>query len=126
MQMSTYLGRKGVPVALAVPFDARGSYATSSNVGRLLNLTHVGLPSVAKMKEDGQKVVKIISGDKAAKSQVYCDIVKLSNQIEETEPNSKKANELNKRMDELSAKSGPEYLALVGELQGHGSGLRGR
>jgi hypothetical protein len=42
MQMSAYLGRKGVPVALAVPFDARGSYATSSNVGRLLNLTHAG------------------------------------------------------------------------------------
>jgi hypothetical protein len=42
MEMSAYLGRKGVPVALAVPFDARGSYATSSNVGRLLNLTHAG------------------------------------------------------------------------------------
>jgi hypothetical protein len=42
MQMSAYLGRKGVPVALAVPFDARGSYATSSNVGRLLNLPHAG------------------------------------------------------------------------------------
>jgi antitoxin (DNA-binding transcriptional repressor) of toxin-antitoxin stability system len=42
MQMSAYLGRKGVPVALAVPFDARGSYATPSNVGRLLNLTHAG------------------------------------------------------------------------------------
>jgi hypothetical protein len=39
MEMSAYLGRKGVPVALAVPFDARGSYATPSNVGRLLNLT---------------------------------------------------------------------------------------
>jgi pimeloyl-ACP methyl ester carboxylesterase len=38
MQMSAYLGRKGVPVALAVPFDARGSYATPSNVGRLLTL----------------------------------------------------------------------------------------
>jgi hypothetical protein len=25
-----------------VPFDARGSYATASNVGRLLNLTHAG------------------------------------------------------------------------------------
>jgi hypothetical protein len=42
MEMSAYLGRKGVPVALAVPFDARGSYATPSNVGRLLNLTHAG------------------------------------------------------------------------------------
>ncbi len=42
MEMSAYLGRKGVPVALAVPFDAKGSYATPSNVGRLLNLTHAG------------------------------------------------------------------------------------
>jgi hypothetical protein len=42
MQMSAYLGRKGVPVALAVPFDAKGSYGTPSNVGRLLNLTHAG------------------------------------------------------------------------------------
>jgi hypothetical protein len=40
MQMSAYLGRKGVPVALAVPFDSTQSFATSSNVGRLLNLTH--------------------------------------------------------------------------------------
>ena len=34
MEMSAYLGRKGVPVALAVPFDARGSYATPSNLIR--------------------------------------------------------------------------------------------
>jgi hypothetical protein len=42
MEMSAYLGRKGVPVALAVPFDAKQSYATPSNVGRLLNITHAG------------------------------------------------------------------------------------
>src|SRR6516225_1368521 len=42
MEMAAYLGRKGVPVALAVPFDAKGSYATPGNVGRLLNLTHAG------------------------------------------------------------------------------------
>ena len=42
MEMSAYLGRRGVPVALAVPFDAKQSYATPSNVGRLLNLTHAG------------------------------------------------------------------------------------
>ena len=40
MQMSAYLGRKGVPVALAVPFDGTQSFATPSNVGRVLNLTH--------------------------------------------------------------------------------------
>jgi thioesterase domain-containing protein len=31
MEMSAYLGRRGVPVALAVPFDAKQSYATPSN-----------------------------------------------------------------------------------------------
>src|SRR4029078_5997412 len=72
--------------------------------------------SVAKMKEDAQKVVKIISSDKS-KTHTYCDLVKLSNQIEQAEPNSKKAEELNQQLDELSAKLGPEYIALMGELQ---------
>jgi hypothetical protein len=40
MQMSAYLGRKGVPVALAVPFDGTQSFTTPSNVSRVLNLTH--------------------------------------------------------------------------------------
>jgi DNA repair ATPase RecN len=73
-------------------------------------------PSIARMKEDAQKVVKIITSDKS-KTHTYCDLVKLSNQIEQTEPNSKKAEELNQQMDELSAKLGPEYIALLGELQ---------
>ena len=42
MEMSAYLGRKGIPVALAIPFDAKQSYAAPSNVGRVLNLTHQG------------------------------------------------------------------------------------
>ncbi len=39
MEMAAYLGRKGVPVALVVPFDGTGSYAASSNVARVMNLT---------------------------------------------------------------------------------------
>ncbi len=39
MEMAAYLGTKGVPVALVVPFDGTGSYAASSNVARVLNLT---------------------------------------------------------------------------------------
>jgi Thioesterase domain len=39
MEMATYLGRKGVPVALVVPFDATKSFAASDNVARVLNLT---------------------------------------------------------------------------------------
>lgn len=39
MIMAEYLGKKGVPVALVVPFDGTGSFAASSNVARVMNLT---------------------------------------------------------------------------------------
>lgn len=39
MEMSAYLGQKGVPVALAVPFDGTQSFAASSNIAHVLNLT---------------------------------------------------------------------------------------
>ena len=39
MEMAAYLGRKGVPVALVVPFDGTKSFTASDNVGRVLNLT---------------------------------------------------------------------------------------
>jgi hypothetical protein len=71
--------------------------------------------STAKMKEEAQKVVKIISSNKS-KTQTYCDLVKVSNQIDQADPNSN-ADQLYQRMDELSAKLGPEYIALIGELQ---------
>jgi len=39
MEMAAYLGRKGIPVALVVPFDGTQSFAASENVGRVVNLT---------------------------------------------------------------------------------------
>src|SRR5271154_2108821 len=39
MEMAAYLGQRGVPVALVVPFDGTDSYAASSNVGRVVNLS---------------------------------------------------------------------------------------
>jgi hypothetical protein len=39
MEMAEYLGRKGVPVALVVPFDGTQSFYASSNVARVLNIT---------------------------------------------------------------------------------------
>jgi hypothetical protein len=42
MEMAAYLGRKGVPVAMVVPFDCTKSFAASDNVARVLNLTHSG------------------------------------------------------------------------------------
>ena len=65
-----------------------------------------------------QRVVKTISGDKT-KTETYCDIGKLSQQVEEAEQKNdmKKIDELNKRIDELATKLGPEYVALMGELE---------
>jgi predicted transcriptional regulator len=71
--------------------------------------------SAAKMKEEARKVVKIISSDKS-KTQTYCDPVKVSNQIDQAEANSK-ADQLYQQMDDLVAKLGPEYIELIGELQ---------
>jgi alpha-beta hydrolase superfamily lysophospholipase len=39
MEMAAYLGRRGVPVALVVPFDGTASFPASSNVARVLNLS---------------------------------------------------------------------------------------
>ena len=69
-------------------------------------------------KADAQKVLKIISGDKA-KTQIYCDMTKLGEQI--TEANEKKDNkavdELSQKMEALAKKLGPEYAALMDGLQ---------
>jgi hypothetical protein len=65
-----------------------------------------------------QRVVKTISGDKI-KTETYCDIGKLGEQIEEAEKKNdmKKIDELNKKMDDLATKLGPEYVALMGQLE---------
>ena len=49
-------------------------------------------PNVAKLKADAQKVVSVISGDKA-KTQTYCQIAKISKQVDQAaqEKDTKKA-----------------------------------
>ena len=77
------------------------------------------MPSAAKVtKADAQKVVKMISGDKA-KTQTYCDMAKLGEQIEQAneKKDTKKADELSQKMDELGTKLGPEYVALMDGVQ---------
>jgi hypothetical protein len=39
MEMAAYLGAKGVPVALVVPFDGTQSFSAPPNVARVMNLT---------------------------------------------------------------------------------------
>jgi len=64
-----------------------------------------------------QTVVKTISADKA-KTQTYCDIGKLGDQIQEADKKNdmKKIDELNLKMDELATKLGPDYVQLIGGL----------
>ena len=74
-------------------------------------------PNVAKLKADAQKVVSVISGDKA-KTQTYCQIAKISKQVDQAaqEKDTKKAEGLVQKIDELEKQLGPEYLALVDAL----------
>jgi len=67
---------------------------------------------------DAQKVFEIISGDKA-KTQAFCDIGKLGDQMEQanSEGDSKKVEELTLKADELGRKLGPEYGALMNGIQ---------
>jgi prephenate dehydratase len=76
-------------------------------------------PGAAKATNaDAQKVVKIISADKA-KTQAYCDLGKLGEQIDQAEQkkDSKTADALSQKADALAQKIGPEYAALMDGLQ---------
>lgn len=69
-------------------------------------------------KADAEKVVKLISADKA-KMQAYCEMNKLGEQIDQAEQkkDSKTSAALSQKMDELSQKVGPEYIALMDGMQ---------
>jgi hypothetical protein len=74
-------------------------------------------PNAAKLKADAQKVVIMIQGDKT-KARVYCQINALDEQIGEADRKNeeKKAEALSKQVTELEKKLGPEYFALVLDL----------
>ena len=65
-------------------------------------------------KDDAQKVVTIITGDKA-KTQTYCEIQNLGEQMERAyeKRNLKLVDELLQKIDALEETLGPEYLALI-------------
>ena len=67
---------------------------------------------------DAQKVVTIISGDKA-KTQTYCEIMKLGEQIGQAydKKDRKKIAELSQKTEILETALGPEYVALIDGLQ---------
>jgi hypothetical protein len=65
---------------------------------------------------DTQEVIETIRGDEA-KTQAYCDSIKLGDQIEQADQKGENTEELNRKMDELAAKLGPEYGALMEEYR---------
>ena len=69
-------------------------------------------------KADVQKVVQLISGDKA-KTQIYCDIGKLNEQMAEIDEtkDAKKAAALAAEIEALGKKLDPEFAALIDRLQ---------
>jgi predicted transcriptional regulator len=73
--------------------------------------------NTAKLKADAQKVVNTIRGDRA-KTQAYCQISSLSGQMVEAaqEKDSKKAEALFERVDDLERILGPQYRALFDAL----------
>ena len=72
-------------------------------------------PSAVKLKADAQNFVKTISGDKL-KSQTYCEIVELNDQIDQEEDPAK-AEKLSRTRDQSERQLGPEYVALVSGLK---------
>jgi hypothetical protein len=99
-----------------------GNYEPAPIVGILIISTAPlfaqAQPDFAKLKADAQKVVSIISGDKA-KIETYCQINDLGDQIGDADQQKdhKKAEALVQKMNELEKQPGPEYLALVEAAQ---------
>jgi hypothetical protein len=119
---ATQLTAKIGGVAVLAPHQAQGA----SMKLKLLVAALVVLPLCAQAqpnkapkatKADAQKVVKLISGDQA-KTKIYCDMAKLSDEAQaaDEKKDTKKVEELSKKIDEMSAQLGPEYAALMDGL----------
>src|SRR4030095_974578 len=69
-------------------------------------------------KDDAQKVMAIINADKA-KTQTYCDLQILSEQIEQAyeKRGMKLVDELDRKFEALEKTLGPEYVALMDRLE---------
>ncbi len=69
-------------------------------------------------KADAQKVVQMISADKA-KTQAYCALVKVEDQMAALDPkkDEKKLEQLSDQADALADKIGPDYVKLMQGLE---------
>lgn len=72
----------------------------------------------AALKAHAQEIVEMISSDKE-KSKVYCEIVKLGNQIEDAvqDNDADRAGKSSLQIDALEKTLGPDYNVLMDDLQ---------
>jgi hypothetical protein len=75
-------------------------------------------PDWPTLQANAQKVVSIISGDKA-KTQTFCQMVIIGKQVDVAvqEKDNKKAAELAQKLIDLENNLGPEYVVLVDSLR---------
>jgi hypothetical protein len=74
-------------------------------------------PQPKPTKADAQNVVQIITSDKV-KTQAYCDLTKLEDQVKAVQQNDTKTVEtLTKQAEALIDKLGPEYFKLMDGLE---------
>jgi hypothetical protein len=104
-------------------FDSHEGFMNLLLIVEVLLLSMVPLcaraqqPNTAKLKADAQKVVSDVRGDKA-KTKAYCQINSLGGQMVEAAQakDSKKAEALFQRVDDLEKQLGPQYHALFDAL----------
>jgi hypothetical protein len=110
--------------------DAPACQARGHQKGRIMKLklmltaaVIMALPLAAQAqkkptKADADKVVKLISADKA-KTKTYCDLAKLGDEAQQADEkkDTKKAEEIGKKMDAMGKQLGPEYAALMDSMQ---------
>jgi len=115
---------------IEIAADAPAGRARGHQKGRIMKLklmlaaaVILALPLAAQAqkkptKADADKVVKLISADKA-KTKIYCDLAKLGDEAQQADEkkDTKKAEEIGKKMDAMGKQLGPEYAALMDSMQ---------
>ena len=96
---ANHIGLIGLGVVAALAISAASTYAKAQQT------------SVDKLKSEARDLVKIVNGDKL-KSQTYCEIVELNDQIDQEE-DPIEIQELSQKRDKLEEKLGGKYVAFV-------------
>jgi hypothetical protein len=76
-----------------------------------------GMPMPESSRRRRLKVVQLVSTDKT-KTQFYCELAKINEQISQAKTKSASVERLENRADELEEKIGPEFVKFMDALDG--------